>query len=128
MATYHARNTFTTNQGAYDRIQFSTYDLTEESTIDGGVDGVWDITTAAAAWTLTVNHWDEGLYANYPKGKNKPYIILKCSADCSGFNVTVDDEAGTTLYTFAANYSVNARYVVLTLDVATNGFHTWKLA
>lgn len=128
MATYYASKEFTRNQGSWDRKQFATYDLTTTSTIDGGVDGVWDITTAAAAWTLTVNHFDEGLYANWPKGKNKPYIILKCSADTSVFNVTVDDEAGTTLYTFAANYSVTARYVVLTLDVATNGFHTWKIA
>ena len=128
MATYHARKVFTTNQGAYDRVQFSTYDLTEESTIDGGVDGVWDCTTAAAAWTLTVNHWDEGLYANYPKFPNKPYIIIKCSCDTSVFNITVNDEAGTTLYTFAANYSVTPIYIVLTLDTAAAGFHTWKLA
>lgn len=128
MATYHARNVFTTNQGAYDRIQFGTYDLTTTSTIDGGVDGVWDCTTAAAAWTLTVNHWDEGLYANYPKGQNKPYVVIKCSVDTSVFNITVDDEAGTTLYTFAANYAVTPRYIVLTLDTAATGIHTWKLA
>lgn len=128
MATYYASKEFTRNQGAYDRKQFSTYDLVEESTIVGGVDGVWDCTTAGVAWTLTVEHYDEGSYAQYPHFRNKPYIVIKCSCDTSVNNITVNDEAGTTLYTFAANYSVTPIYIVLTLDTAAAGFHTWKLA
>jgi hypothetical protein len=128
MATYYANLVFTPSQGVYDRKQFATYDLTTTSTIVGGADGVWDVTTAAAAWTLTVENYDEGMYAQWVKAPNKPYVIIKCSCDTSVFNVTVNDEGGTTLYTFAGNYSVTPIYIVLTLDVATNGFHTWKLA
>jgi len=128
MATHYASKEFTRNQGAYDRKQFATYDLTTTSTIHGGVDGVWDCATASAAWTLTVENYDESRFAEYPKYRNKPYIVIKCSCDTSVFNITVQDEAGTGLYTFAANYSVTPIYIVLTLDTATTGIHTWKLA
>ena len=128
MATHYASNEFTRNQGSWDRKQFATYDLTDTSTIHGGADGVWDCTTAAAAWTLTVENYDESRSSEYPKFKNKPYIVIKCSCDTSGFNITVNSEAGVALHTFAANYSVTPTYLVLTLDVATTGVHPWKIA
>ena len=128
MATVYARTEFRKNIGAHSRVQFQTYDITEATTIQGGADGVWDITTVAQAYTVTVNNYDRSHFADYVTPPNKPYIIIKCSADCSVENATIKDEAGNTLFTFAANYSVTPGYVVLTLDSPTTGDFTWKIA
>jgi len=129
MADHFASKVFTTNQGGFDRLQFSSYTITSSNDkITGGVDGVWVIDDNKVGFTITVENWDLGMYAQWPK-QNKPYIFIKCIADARfGGGIPIVDEDGTTLYTFAANYSVTPRYIVLTLDTAAAGYHTWKLA
>lgn len=128
MAYKYARTEFRKNVGAHSRVQFQTGDIVEETTIQGGVDGVWDITTVAAAYDITVADYDRTHFSEYPTPPNKPYIVIKCSADCSVFNVAVKTVAGVTLYTFAADYSVTPRYIVLTVACPTAGTSEWQLA
>ena len=129
MADHFASNVFTTNQGSFDRLQFSTHTITNSSDkITGGVDGLWIIEGSKVSFTITVENWDEGMYSQWPKG-NKPYIFIRCDVDARfGGGIPIVDEDGTVLYTFVANHAADPRYIVLTLDTAAAGYHTWKLA
>ena len=129
MSDYYARYEFTRNQGAYDRKQFSTYEVDFDCTIHGGVDGVWILGPSKISYTITVEDYDEGLYADHVKHPNKPYIMFKCTADASFFgDIVIQDESSNTLYTFTGNYIATPGYCVLTLDTAAAGYHTWKAA
>ena len=129
MATYYASKLFTTNQGSWDRKQFSSYEFDGACLLVGGVDGIWVIEHNKAAYTIVIENYDESRHSEYVKFPNKPYMFIKCTADCSFFgNITIDDENGNTLYTFTRNCLVTPEYLVLTLDTAAGGFHTWKAA
>lgn len=85
-----------------------------DATIEGDK-VVWDIGTAlGAARTFTVRNYDKSRHSCY-RGK-KPLIVIKCSVDASGNNAAIDDEDGTTLFTFAADYSVTPGYAAFTID------------
>lgn len=129
MADYYARKLFTTNQGVYDRKQFSSYEVNASCTIHGGVDGVWELGHRKTGYTITVENYDSGLHADYVKYPNKPYIFFKCTHDASWFgNIVIQDENGNVIYTITNNCMVIPQYVVLTLDTAATGHHTWKAA
>jgi len=113
-------------------IDHSAVALTTDTFIEGGRGVIWDITTANAAWALAVLDYDETRSSEYPRLPEKPYIAIKCSADCSVFNVTVvaNNAAGVpaVLYTFAANHSVTPIYLFLEAGFAANGRVIWQLA
>lgn len=119
---------FRKDLGAHSRKFFASYDLTSATTIQGGGNGIWNISAAAGAYDVTVADYDSSHHGDYVTPPNKPYIIVKCSADCSANNVTIQKADGVDLYVFAADYSANPRYVVLTLDSPTAGKYVWKLA
>jgi hypothetical protein len=89
---------------------------------------LWDVHgTVAAASSLYVLDYDSSRTGEYvlAAGNKKPHIKIKCSADCSVYNVTVKiASTGATLYTFASNYSSTAIYIVLNLT--STGL--WQLA
>lgn len=111
--------------------------LTAATTIEG-CNVVWNISSAAGgAFDVTVAEYKPSRTAQYnlqPHVVNRPYIIVKCAADCSANNVAVksSDGAGgtTTHYTFAADYSGTPRYVVLRVasSKAADGTYIWEVA
>ena len=107
-------------------------DIVEATTAEGNL-VTWDISTANAAYALTIREYDATRYSQYRVNTNmQPTIIIKCSVDTSGFNVTVqssDGAAGTTThYTFAADYSVTPRFIALRLTEGADGTLIWELA
>jgi len=129
MADYYARKEFTRNQGSYDRKQFASYEVDSDCHIHGGIDGIWVLGHSKVGYTITVENYDSGLFADYVKYPNKPYIFFKCEHDASFFgNIVIQDENGNIIYTITNNCLVIPQYVVLTLDTSAGGFHTWKAA
>ena len=127
MANLSAGLEFRKDNGVNGRRLLITKDITAATTIQGGVNGIWNISAAVAGFDVLVADYDASHYGDYPTPPTKPMIVIKCSADCSVQNVTVSNSAGV-LYTFAADYSVTPRYVVLDLDAPTAGSNLWKLA
>ena len=102
--------------------------ITTTTTIEGtGV--VWNITTAAAAYDVTVANYDPNRVSAFDPDQNPPMVVIKCSVNTGTYNVAIksDDGAGgtTTHYTFAADYSSTPRYVVLRLQ---SGLNIWQVA
>ena len=128
MGNKYAREEFRKNAGSYAREIFITSKITTTTTIQGGANGVWNISAAAGSYDVTVANFDKTHFSDYVTPPNKPYIIIKCSVDTSANNVAIKNAAGSTLYTFAADYSVNPRYVVLVLSAPTTGSFAWALA
>lgn len=96
---------------------------------------IWNISTASASYNVTVASYDPTRRSEYDLDQNgQPVIIIKCSVDTSANNVAVlvSDGAGstTTIYTFAADYSVTPRYVALRLSATrgANGSYLWESA
>lgn len=109
-------------------------DVVEVTTAEGNL-VTWDISTVGAAYALTIQEYDSSRYAMYKENKHQqPTVIIKCTSDCSVFNVTVqssDGAGGTTTHeTFAADYSTNERYTVLRLSATegADGTLIWELA
>lgn len=95
-----------------------------DATIEGGM-CTWVIGTALTAGrTYDVLKFSKGRYAEYPSVKEiKPHIIIKCAVNTAANNATITS-GGSTLFTFAADYSVTPAYVVLRLTDTG----TWELA
>lgn len=94
----------------------------EDVTIDG-IGVVWDVSaTLTAARTVTLLNYcplrDNGQ-------QQKPVLIIRCSTDASVYNAVIADADGSTLFTFAANYSVTPGYAVF--QIGLDG-ETWVLA
>jgi len=76
---------------------------------------VWDIgTTLTGARTFTIRNYDKSRHSCY-RGQ-KPCVVVKCSVDASVNNAAIDDEGGTTLFTFSTDCSGTAKYVAFTID------------
>jgi len=119
---------FRKDNGAHGRKLLITSDIVEATTISGGVNGVWDITTiGAGGYDVLVACYDESRHNDYQNPPIKPTIVIKCSADASANNVTISNSSGV-LYTFAADYSVTPGYIVLALSAPTAGKYVWALA
>lgn len=127
MAYKYARTEFRKNTGTHSRVHFQVCKLTDATTIQGGVDGVWEV-DSAGAFDITVADYDRTHFSEYPTPPNKPYIIIKSNLDKTGGATAVKTEAGVTLYTFALDGSATPQYCVLTLDEPTAGKFEWKLA
>ena len=95
--------------------------LTDANNTIYGSGVVWEVAAPAAARTLVVANCEED--ADQNDGWKK-YVIIKCKVDCSGFNITITDAAGTTLYTLSTNQAATELYVVLRLK----DDQTWELA
>lgn len=95
------------------------------ASIEGGM-CTWVVGTALTATrTYTVLNFSKGRYSQYPSVKEiKPHIMIKCAVDTSVNNAIIADAAGSTIFTFAADYSVTPAYVVLRLSTT----NTWELA
>ena len=122
------------NVQVYNGVTRARSNVTTTTTVQGNK-AIWNISAAAAAYTLTVEEYDSSQYKCYDVDKDgQPVIIIKCSADCSVNNVAVkssDGAAGlTTHYTFAADYSSTPRYVALRLSATegADGTRLWEAA
>lgn len=107
--------------------------ITAATTIVGG-DCVWNISTiGAGGYAVTVNPIDMSQYNQWRNSELQPVVIIKCAADASANNVTIESSDGaagtTTHYTFAADYSVTPRYVVLRISatMGADGTYLWEL-
>jgi hypothetical protein len=106
--------------------------ITGVQTVEGNK-VIWNITTVAAAYDVTVAEYDATRAAQYKYLDRQPTITIRCAADCSVFNVSIlsSDGAGgsTTHYTFAADYSATPRYVTLKLSATegADGTRLWEL-
>lgn len=109
--------------------------ITSAQTIEGNK-VIWNCSSAAGgAFDVTVRQYDKTRVNEYDQDVlGQPVIIIKCSADTSANNVGIltSDGAGgsTTLYTFAADYSVTPRYVALRLSATrgADGSYLWEVA
>lgn len=108
--------------------------ITAAQTIEGNK-VIWNISTAGASYDVTVRSYDPTRRNEYDQDVlGQPVIIIKCSVDTSANNVAVkvSDGAGstTTIYTFAADYSVTPRYVALRLSATrgADGSYLWESA
>lgn len=107
--------------------------ITAVSTIEGNK-VVWNITTVAAAYDVTVAEYDATRTSQYKYVDGQPVIVIRCAADCSVQNCSIlsSDGAGgtTTHYTFAADYSATPRYIALKLSATegADGTRIWELA
>lgn len=108
--------------------------ITSAQTIEGNK-VIWNCSSAAAGYNVTVRQWDKTRRNEYCLDESEqPVIIIKCSADTSANNVAIltsDGAAGTTtLYTFAADYSVTPRYVALRISATrgADGSYLWEVA
>lgn len=121
MARFHS--------GLYERVSNDILDRVTISSIgDNEVEGggvVWVAATdiRGSIDSITVLDYDQSRHSCYDK-HFKPHVIIKNTQDCSSSNMTVKDSAGTTLFTFAANNTVNPAYCVLRLTTA----RAWELA
>lgn len=108
--------------------------ITSAQTIEGNK-VIWNCSAAAAGYNVTVRQYDKTRVNEYDQDVLvQPVMIIKCSADTSANNVGIltSDGAGgsTTLYTFAADYSVTPRYIALRLSATrgADGSYLWELA
>ena len=118
---------FRKNNGNYSREQFITCDIAEETTIQGGANGIWEI-DSAGAFDITVADFDKTHFSDYVTPPNKPYVIIKCNLDKTAGTTLILNEDGDTLFTFNLDNSVQPAYCVLTLDTPTHGRFAWKVA
>jgi hypothetical protein len=117
MAVYTADTYFVGHKEPVDEASLPDAD----STIEGDK-VVWVLDSAVSgAVAVTVRNYDKSRFGCY-RGK-KPCIVIKSAIDTSANNVTIDDEDGTTLFTFAADNSATPAYVALTIDSAGD----WEL-
>lgn len=93
----------------------------------------WVIGTQTATHNFDIKRFENTDFSEYqPEGK--PVIVIKCIASAAVFNVVIrcDDGAGgyTTLYTFAADYSVTPAYVAVRISdtLGADGRYLWELA
>lgn len=108
------------------------YDITTTTTIEGNL-STWNITTAAAEYTITVAEYDSTRRSQYRTDINgQPIIVIKCAVDTDTFNVLVvsSDGAGstTTHMTFDGDYSSTPRYLALRLTEGADGTYIWEAA
>ena len=97
----------------------------EDSTIEGGDLGIWNLTTPTAARVLTVQDYDQSRFAQYhSEPPFKPHVMIRSKVKCDVFNVVVKDVAGNTLYTFAADNTAAEEYCIL----RQNSSKEWELA
>ena len=92
--------------------------------------GTHEIEGGGVTWVIsetidevTVLDYDQSRHGCYDK-QFKPHVIIKNITDCSVGNCLVKNMAGATLFTFAANNTVNPAYCVLRLTTA----RAWELA
>lgn len=130
MATYYS---YKYNTYKIDPVQNRSVTLADANNVIEGGMCTWVIGTQTANHNLDIARYDATNYKdNVAEGK--PVIIIKCIGDASGFNVAVrcdDGAAGyTTLYTFAADYSVTPRYIAVRLSatLGADGRRLWELA
>ena len=105
----------------------------EANQVTGGM-CTWVIGTQTASHNLDIQRYEMTNYKEYPQ-EGKPIIVIKCIGNATAPNtipVRCDDGAGgfTTLYTFAADYSVTPRYIVVRLSatLGADGRRLWELA
>ena len=88
----------------------------EDTTIEGGDIGIWNLTAPTGARTVTIRNYDATRFAQYASDfPKKPHIMIRSAVDCSVNNVTVKNEAGTTLHTFDADNSADTEYAICRL-------------
>ena len=110
MAVYTADPYFIARLEPVDEASLPAADCTIE-----GDRVVWVLDSAlSAAQAVTVRNYDKSRFGCY-KGK-KPVLVIKSAINTSTYNATIDDEDGTTLFTFAADNSSTPAYVALTID------------
>ena len=110
MAVYSAENYYVGHLKSVDEATLPAADCTIE-----GDRIVWDLgTTLTVATTVTIRDYD-ATRANCYKGP-KPLLVIKSSVDASTYNVSIDDEDGTTLWTFSADNSSTAGFAAFTVD------------
>jgi len=110
MAVYTADTYFMGHLAPVDEASLPAADCTIE-----GDKVVWKLATAVSgAVAVTVRNYDKSRFGCY-KGQ-KPVLVIKSEINTSVNNVTIDDEDGTTLFTFAADNSSTPAYVALTID------------
>jgi hypothetical protein len=97
--------------------------IADDATIEGD-DTVWVLT--ANDLEVIVRNFTSGRMAEY-MGR-RPMLVIKNTADCSVNNSLILDEAGNTLYTFAADNSVTPAYVALRLVDGDRNSVAWELA
>lgn len=98
--------------------------------VDTTVEGdkvIWISDTAGA--DITIAKYDRNRHSEYINIHN-PLIVIKCTSDSSGTNTLVKSEDGTTIFTFAADYSVTPGYVAIRLvaDGADKNTASWRVA
>ena len=96
--------------------------------VDTTVEGdrvVWVSDTAGA--DITVAQYNNGRASEYIH-RNNPLVVIKCTSDSSVTNTLVKSEDGTTLHTFAADYSTTPAYVALRLVTTSRNTASWRLA
>jgi hypothetical protein len=110
-----------TTDSVYTRSQAT---ISVDTTVEG--DKVTWISDTAGA-DITLAKYDSGRHSEYIDIKN-PLIVVKCTSDSSGVNTLVKSEDGTTLFTFAADYSSTPAYAAFRLVEGNRNTASWRLA
>jgi len=119
MATYYSGQIKDNNTGVLE-----TQAITTTSTIVG-TNILWDITTAAAPYTITVGDYVKEQFDDHFVC-DKPCMKIRCSVNCSVQNVTIsynDSTGAAQTYVFNTDCSTIPKYLVLrTLDHGLTGY------